>query len=479
MMRLLLPAMLVLAGCQPEKPTGPIAVSVIGAAPALADADRVVLNEADAVLIGATAQGLIRFDAAAQIEPGLAIRWDVSDDGLFYTFRLADDASIDAEAAARRLRAAIARTSRNALKPVLGAISEVVAVTPEVIEIRLSAPRPNLLQLLAQPELAIRDPRTRAGTGPFRRIATTDRSILLEPVDIAAEEDAEARSLRHVRLRGERTGLAVARFKAGGADAVLGGRFADLAIAQAAQPATTMLRFDPAPGLFGLAFTRISPFLAAPEVRRALAMAIDRERLTAAFAAPGWQPAVTIAPLAISDLPSPARPDWADTPIDRRRALAGQSIASWIAANGDPAPLRIALPAGPGARLLMANIQADWRRIGVQVEAVADDAEADLRLVDAVAPADIGSWYLRQFICERSPICNEATDLILANARAAPTLLERNLLLAEADQRLAQATAFIPIASPLRWSLVRPALSGWRDNPRARHPLNHLRPEPR
>ena len=39
-------------------------------------------------------------------------------------------------------------------------------MTDRVIEIRLSAPRPNLLQLLAQPEFALS--REGLGTGPFQ-----------------------------------------------------------------------------------------------------------------------------------------------------------------------------------------------------------------------------------------------------------------------------------------------------------------------
>src|SRR5882762_7971695 len=129
------------AGCRRTPDDGPLAVSVIDGRLALTDPNQGSLGPAEAALINATAQGLVRYDATGQIEPGLAIRWAISEDGLYYTFRLAAIEGIDAEQVARRLRAVIATRSHNPLKPILGAISEIVAVTPAVVEIRLKAAR--------------------------------------------------------------------------------------------------------------------------------------------------------------------------------------------------------------------------------------------------------------------------------------------------------------------------------------------------
>jgi peptide/nickel transport system substrate-binding protein len=105
--------MALLTGCGDRGNDGPIPVSLIGPMPAIADPNQKALSASSSALLSATAQGLVRFDGAGQIEPGLAIRWDVSDDGLYYTFRLADGTDIDAEDVARRLRAAIGPASRN------------------------------------------------------------------------------------------------------------------------------------------------------------------------------------------------------------------------------------------------------------------------------------------------------------------------------------------------------------------------------
>ena len=60
-------------------------------------------------------------------------------------------------------------------------------------------------------------------------------------------------------------------------------------------------------------------------------------------------------------------------------------------------------------------------------------------------------------------------------ARTATTSKERGDAIVEADARLAQRQVFIPLALPLRWSLVSGNLVGWRGNAFAVHPLMTLR----
>jgi peptide/nickel transport system substrate-binding protein len=137
-----------------------VAISAIGEPAKLVNQNPTPHDTQAALLLQATAQGLVRFEAGGQILPGLAQRWIVSDDGLRYTFRLAPlnwtgDGKVGAEQVVQRLRAAASPASRNRLKPVLGAIDEIVPMTEDVFEISLKSPRPRFLELLAQPELSI------------------------------------------------------------------------------------------------------------------------------------------------------------------------------------------------------------------------------------------------------------------------------------------------------------------------------------
>jgi peptide/nickel transport system substrate-binding protein len=474
----LLPAValfLVVAACGRKSDDAPLSVSVIGDRLAITDPNREALDAAGSLMISAVAQGLVRFDGAGQIEPALAIRWAISQDGLYYTFRLADIDGIDAELVAKRLRAVIASRSRNALKPVLGAIREVVAVTPEVVEIRLLAPRPGLLDLLAAPEMGIID--RKILTGPFELKEENEKSVVLRPMlrgDDSPPDGAKLRRMQ-VMLRSERAAMAVARFAAGSSDLVLGGRFSDLSIAQNAPSALHALRTDPASGLFGLIPLKTTAPVGDSEIRRALAMSLDRERITSALGVQGWQAATSLIPLGTLELQTPVQPGWAGQSLAVRRNAAANMVRLWKTGHpGQPMVVKLLLPEGPGSTLLFALIRADWMAIGIDTQR-AGGRDADLRLIDEVAPGQSASWYLRHFTCDRSVICSEAADADLDTARTTPQPAERVARLTDADLRLAEVMPYIPIAQPLRWSLVGSRVTGFVANNRAVHPLNHLR----
>ncbi len=473
-------ALLWIAGCS-EPESGPIVVSAIGGPPELVNPNLERLDAASAFLIEAVGQGLVQFDATGQVQPALAQSWIVSDDGLRYTFRLArvpgpDGEPITAEQVTDRLQAAMSRASSNALKPQLGVVDEIEAMTDDVLEISLKSPRPNFLQLLAQPEMGIL--LDGQGTGPLRIAAEEDGAIRLEPPE-ADEEDAAAEPEGpRILLRGEPAALAVARFSRGLADLVLGGTAGNLPMARSAEPDATALRFDPVAGLFGLIFTNNQGWLADPGVRRALSMAVDRSELVAAIGVPELQPRTSLVPDGIDDLPQPAQPEWAGDPLPMRREQARQLIET-VLEDEEPPPLRVAVPEGPGYRLVFAHLRRDWRAIGLQVERVGAREEADLRLVDHVAPAALAGWYLRRFTCDRSAVCDAEADRLLAAARTELSTADRQTLMAAADRLLTDAAAFIPIAAPVRWSLVSPRLTGFQVNAFSRHlPGTLVAPEP-
>lgn len=467
---------LLLAGCG-ERETGPVSVAAIGGAPSFANPNRTPPDPPSAFLLEAAAQGLIRFDAAGQLEPALAQSWIVSDDGLRYTFRIRridwhDGGRVTAQQVVDRLRVAIAPSSRNPLRPILGQIDRVAAMTDEVLEIELKAPRPNFLELLAQPELAI--VKGAGGTGPYRAAAQPDGSFLLTlpPPD---EEEEPDPSRADIALTGTGAAQAIARYRSEAADLVLGGTAGDLPLLRAAEPAEAELHFDPVNGLFGLAFERSEGLLANPEARRALAMAVDRDGLVAALAVPGLAPRASLLPGGLEEAPSPAAPAWAGLPLAARRLEARDTLARL--GEGDPIRIRVAMPEGLGYRLIFAFLRRDWRVVGVEAEAVGPRAAADLRFVDLVAPTRTPTWYLRQFTCDRRRLCAVEADAALALARETQDRLERLDQIAKADRLIADASLFVPISAPVRWSLASARLTGFRRNPFGLHsPLELIAP---
>ncbi|MEA3012436.1 MAG: peptide/nickel transport system substrate-binding protein [Sphingomonadales bacterium] len=464
-------ALLGLAGCgAPE--SGPIEVSAIGGPPRLANPNLELLDPPSAFLVGAVAQGLVQFNAAGEIEPALAQSWIISDDGLRYTFRLrraswANGGRVTAYQVAARLRAALGRASRNKLKPVLGAIAAIEPMTDEVLEISLRGPRPFFLQLLAHPELAILQ--QGVGTGPYRLAADGAGGVRLQR---PRTEDDPGEGAPEILLRGERAALAIARFADGQRVLVVGGTIGDLPLARAADLPAGAFVFDPVSGLFGLAFTAREGPLADPAVRRALAMAVDRQVLAAAMDAPGLAQRTGLMSPGVQELPNVTLPDWAALPQEERRAEAARAIA----ALGLEAPLRlrVAMPDGPGYRLIFAYLRHDWRLIGVDAVRVGPGQPADLVFIDEVAPANLASWYLRHFTCEASMVCDPAADAALLAARLAARPADRQAQFAIADRILTGLTPFIPLTQPVRWSLVPRRLTGFRPNPFARHPAVNL-----
>ena len=457
-----------LAGCGSADGTGPIAVSAIGAPARLAAGS----DTPSRLLTDALAQGLVRFDAAGQIEPGLAERWIVTDKGMSYIFRLrearwSDGGTVTATQVVDRLKRQLAPGARNPLGPFLTAIDEIVVMTPQVIEVRLRRPRPDLLKLFAQPELAI--VRRGAGTGPMQFAAGSTPVLQLAPDASAGDTAAESEPRNAVRLTGERASLAIVRFAAGGTSLVAGGSFADWPLVQAAGIRATAVHVDPAAGLFGLAIVRREGFLVDVANRAAVAQAIDGAATTGVVAA-AWTADDRLLPDQLDSAAPPQVPAWRGLSFEQRRLAARARVAAF----GEPVRLRLALPVGPGATRVWGQLARALILIGITPERVAADARADLRLVDAIAPYDSARWYLA-IACQP---CGEEAQAKLAAARDAPTLAERAQRIAEADVALTADVAFIPLARPWRWSLVAPRLRAWTPNSRAWHPLNRLVADP-
>ena len=472
-------ALFSLAACGPGSEEA-VDIVVIGKdAPKLADPAAGRLTTPTEVLLSNTAQGLVRFDARGQIEPGLAERWNVSDDGLSYIFRIApldwpDGRAVNARDVARILNRQLRSTSNNALKDTLGAVSEIVAMTDRVIEVRLRAPRPNLLQLLAQPAFAI--VREGQGSGPFHKDVKQDAPgaiALTRTIRIIDDKDR----VEHLHLRNADAARAIALFRAGKATIVLGGTFVDLPLVdRQGRAMRNALRFDPVAGLFGLMPARSGGPLADRQRRDLLNRAIDREALIAALGVPNLVPRTTLLQAGLEGGANPIAPAWTtQPPAERRAALVAEART---AIGDEPLKLGIALPEGPGAEILFDRLAADWRPLGIELVRAGKGVAADLKLVDEVAPSSSPAWFVRNFRCGVAPLCNEDADALMESGRDATVALQRAAMLAEAGRLIDEDVLFVPIAAPVRWSLVADGLPGFAENIFARHPLSGLRDKP-
>jgi peptide/nickel transport system substrate-binding protein len=135
----------------------------------------------DSVVYANIFQGLTRFTSDGSVIPSLADSWEISPDGLIYTFKLHpgvtyhDGSAMDGEDVKFSLDRARADDSTNAQKALFAQIADVTVADPMTVVVTLSAPDGNFLFNMAWGDAVIVAPETAAtnatnpiGTGPFK-----------------------------------------------------------------------------------------------------------------------------------------------------------------------------------------------------------------------------------------------------------------------------------------------------------------------
>ncbi|MBU6269414.1 MAG: ABC transporter substrate-binding protein [Sphingomonadales bacterium] len=460
---------------------GGVRVAVIGD-PASPFETGARLSPAAQLVRGATVEGLVAFDEEGRVVPALADRWIVADDGLSYIFRLRDGAFGTGSAPATQARAAllqaIAGLDGTPLALDLAAIDEVRAMAGRVVEIRLSRPEPDLLLLLAQPELGLRRPRAESPM-TLRRSGSLAILAALPPEKrgLPALEDWAQRN-RPVRLSAMNAADALSAFAARRVDYVLGGDFADLPRIGLLSLGRSRPRFDTVAGLFGLQVTAAQGVLSTPATREAVAKAIDRDAIGPALGIAGWIATTRIVAPGLDGDSGQVDERWQGMTIAARQAQAAATIAAWAKGRHEPARVRIALPQGLGADALFARLQADLAAIGIAADRVGPSAPADLRLLDLVARRARAGWFLNQLSCTAGRgACSELADAAAQRAATAEPSVAADTW-AQAEATLTQANTFIPLGQPIRWSLAASEGPGFSANRWAVHPLLRLATTP-
>ncbi len=444
------------------------------------------LPPAAQLLRGATAQGLVALDERGQVVPGVADRWIVTDDGLSYIFRLRDGSwpdggKLTAESARAALRQAILGLQGTSMARDLAGIGEIRVMTGRVVELRLEHPQPELLLLLAQPELGLLQRGRGAGPMRLKRDKQLATLSLLDPEELGLPVVANWQDrVRKLRLRALPAQAAIASFNRGEVSAVLGGKIEQFPLVDAVGLSRGAIQLDPVMGLFGLAVVHDDGFLAEPANREAIAMAIDREGLIAALGVGGWTATSRIVATGVEDDPGGVGERWPNMRLAERQSVAAARVTRWRGSKPGPVKLRLAMPQGPGADLLFARLAGDLAKAGLVAERVGEGDAADLRLVDAVARYPRAGWFLNQLSCgSQRSLCSAEADKITAEAGAAPDPAARAALLSRAEAKLTEANVFIPFGAPIRWSLVRGDTTGFVANRLGYHPLMPLALRPK
>jgi len=469
-----------LGGCG-SRDEGALDLAFVATPDSLFD-DGLRLSEAAQHMRAATSLGLVTRDAQGEIIPGLADRWIVTEDGRSFIFRLRDGAWPDgspltAQSARQALLAAMKALEGTSMELDLEPIEDVRAMAGRVVELRLSGPFPTLLQLLAQPELAL-DPAAGAGDMTLDVQGATGTLALKSPATRGLPEEENWRdNVRELHVAALSAPKALELFERSGVDAVLGGRIDSLPLVDTGPLSRGTVRIDPTIGLFGIVILRPNGPLALQPLREAIAMAIDRPAVIASFGIGGWATTTRIVNPDLGDDPGFIAERWTGQTLDDLRTEARRRLATWRARQtnaGDDTPITLTLVIGPGPGydIIYRELSAQLSQVGVGLERVDEGEPADMALVDRVARYAAPRWFLNQFRCKIRPaLCSEDVDYLIEIAVEEPDPTTRATLMAEAEAELTMSNIYIPIATPLRWSLIRGDVGGFVPNRWAFHPL--------
>lgn len=479
----ILPAFAALSGCGSADDAS-VGVAIIGEAdPLTGEGTR--LSTAGQLVRSATREGLVALGRNGEVEPAIAERWIVTDDGLSYIFRIRNSAWPDGSAITAievrdGLKQNLARLRGTSLGLDLAPVAEIRAMTGRVVEIRLSGPMPGLLQVLAQPELGLEH--SGRGAGPMLTERTEDQ-VALRPVPPGSrglpEPEDWREGFRTVLVRAVPAEQAAAAFDEGLVNLVLGGTVVDMPLADTGALSRGTIRLDAALGVLGLEIVRADGFLETSANREAVSMAIDRDRLVEPFNIGGWIATTRIVAPGLPDDDGSVPERWTELSLEERQAIAARRVSAWEAANGEDVVLDVYLPKGPGSDLLFTQIALALAEAGIGLRRTDDLAAADLALKDRVARFAGARWFLNQFNCQLTDgPCSEGADALVRQSLVAKTAPEQASLLAEAERLMLAESVFIPLGAPIRWSLVRGGLEGFEENRWSVHPLFALAQRP-
>lgn len=520
-MRLIVPALLAsalaLAGCQgkPQRPACPAGAKCleygIDTEPATLDPQRANLVS-ESWVIGDLMMGLVEDGPDSSPVPGIATSWDTSPDGLTWTFHLRRDARwsdgvpvtaddfvfgwqrlLDPKTAsiyaylAYVLKGGQAVSEGKAAPDTLG----VKALAPYTLQVNLEHPAPYLPELMKHqsfypaPEHAVLRygdrwvaPGTYVSDGPYRLTAwrlgdhiTLEKNpeffdakrVCIDRIDYSPAPDAIAAE-RRVQ-RGE-LDIATA-FQSNRIDHLR--KVMPAYVRVHTSLATSYLSFN----------TRDVAALKDIRVRRALSESVDRDFITTKLMRAGQTPAYAFVPPGTDNYAYGARTRWADAPLAQRQIEARALLAQAGYGPAHPLKLQIKSTNDSNTLLLVQDLQADWKAVGVEASLVQNDGPVAF---SAYANRDFQVGSMAWYADFNDPMTflgllksdtgaqnygdykNPAYDALLDQADHEANAKKRAQILKRAEQLMLDDEAMAPLYFTVNRTLVSPRVTGWVDN---------------
>ena len=465
-------------------------------------------------------EGLVAEDAGGRLIPGMAERWDVSGDGRTWTFHLranlrwSNGEVLDAAQIVASFRRAFSPTTAAPFAVHFGAIENVEAVQGGKLsadEIGVSAPDAqtvvfHLVRSADLPQLLLLPiaypvylpalekfgaqhtrPGNLVGNGAYRLREWTPQANLLLERNRYFREPAPIASVRYQVT--EDAASELQRFAAG-----------DLQLTETVPPQPLknlrerfgdQLRISPYLGSMWIGLNLTQPPLKNNlALRRALSLAIDRDKLTRYITGLGETPAWSIVPPGVADY-APVTVNAARLAQAQREALARTLYMQAGYAGDKPLEIELRYNTSTPLRRLNLAVAAMWRDVlGARVRLRNEEWKVFVgnRRQRVITQAFRGGWIAdiddaRDFLANFetasstnwSGLDDAGFNALLRAADGAPTLIERRQKLREAEARLLNLQAVIPIYFYTSKHLLRPEVSGFEANPLDHHPSRFLR----
>jgi oligopeptide transport system substrate-binding protein len=481
-----------------------------GPEPDSLDPQKARANEAQNILRD-LCEGLTTLAKDASVAPGVAKSWAVSDDGRTYTFNLRPDArwsngdKVVAEDFVAGLRRLVDPTTASQYAQII----DVIANAPDIISgkkppntlgvsapndvtvaIEVTGPTPYLPGLLAHPSTCpvhrptltahaatYSKPGTMISNGAYVLTAWMQGSHVEAKRNSNYWNNAATRidSVRYLHISDENAELT--RYRANQLHVTNVVPRSQWDWIQ--QNLAGELHISPqlSTYFYGFNLDR-APFKDSPELRQALSMVIDRDRLAKAVLRAGELPAYGWIPPGMHDYTSQSF-DYSQLPLEQRVAEARRLYAK--SGHSPTQPLRFELRYNTGEmnNKLAVAIASMWKEaLGVQAKLVAVEFKAllqdvDSRDVDIFRSSWIGDYndpytfaqYLKGGFGINLPhYRSDEYDALLDRAAAEVDPAQRRSLLEQAEKLALRDHPLIPIYFYVNKHLVKPQVQGWYDN---------------
>ena len=455
-------------------------------------------------------EGLVSMAPDGSTIPGAAESWSVSDDGRSYTFKLRKNArwsngdpliAEDFAFAFRRLvNPKTASQYALMLEPVVNATDivagrkppeslEVSAPDDATLVVQLSEPSTYFLAMLSHPStFPVHRATVAAHPQDFSRpgVAVTNGAFVPVEWQIGSHilavrnahywNDARTRiaSVRYVHVADPMTELT--RYRAGDLDVTYAVPPGELPRLEKELPG--QLHVAPHVGVYYYGYALdLPPFRDSTPLRRALAMAIDREVLTTQVLGDGERPAYGWVPPGIAGYEPQTFP-WAGLSKESRIAEARRLYAEAGYSNEHPLVVELRTSKSPVHDRIALAVTAMWKEaLGVDVSFRSEEFRVLKQAIDARETVLFrGSWigdyndaysFLQLlkggFGINLPRYRNDAYDQALAEA-SRTSGEERVRYLATAERQLLDDVPLIPLYFYVSKRLVSPRVSGWYSN---------------